>query len=75
MNHELTQSALIPALMKFYVDVEQTGQTTEFYDKFTIRYHISHIFKGLWNSPLHRQMMITESKNGLQFVKFINSKF
>lgn len=72
MNHELAQKSLIPALMKFYVDVETTGQSTEFYDKFTIRYHISHIFKGLWASTLHRQMMISESKNGNQFVKFVN---
>ncbi|CRK98093.1 CLUMA_CG011461, isoform A [Clunio marinus] len=72
MSHELAQSSLIPALMKFYVDVETTGQSTEFYDKFTIRYHISHIFKSMWNSPLHRQMMVSESKNGIQFVKFIN---
>jgi ubiquitin conjugation factor E4 B len=72
MNHELAQSALIPALMKFYVDVETTGQSTEFYDKFTIRYHISHIFKSLWSSPVHRQMIVAESKNGNQFVKFVN---
>lgn len=72
MNHELAQSCLIASLMKFYVDVETTGQSTEFYDKFTIRYHISHIFKSMWNSSLHRQMIVAESKNGNQFVKFIN---
>jgi len=37
MNHQLAQTSLIPALMKFYVEVETTGQSTEFYDKFTIR--------------------------------------
>lgn len=37
MNHELAQTGLVSALMKFYVDVETTGQSTEFYDKFTIR--------------------------------------
>jgi ubiquitin conjugation factor E4 B len=58
--------------MKFYVDIETTGQSTEFYDKFTIRYHISHILKGMWNSQLHRNLVIAESKNGKQFVKFIN---
>lgn len=72
MAHELTQMCLISALMKFYVDIETTGQSTEFYDKFTIRYHISHILKGMWNSPLHRNLVIAESKNGKQFVKFIN---
>jgi ubiquitin conjugation factor E4 B len=72
MSHELTHKYLICALMKFYVEVETTGQSTEFYDKFTIRYHISHIFKSMWNSTLHRQSILVESKNGKQFVKFIN---
>ncbi|CAO1411011.1 unnamed protein product [Diamesa tonsa] len=72
MNHELAQTALIAALMRFYVDIESTGQSTEFYDKFTIRYHISHLFKNMWNSPIHRSQFLVESKNGNQFVKFIN---
>lgn len=37
MNHELAQTVLVSALMRFYVDIETTGQSTEFYDKFTIR--------------------------------------
>lgn len=36
------------------------------------RYHISHLFKGMWESAIHRQAMIDESKTGKQFVKFIN---
>ncbi|XP_053677494.1 ubiquitin conjugation factor E4 B [Anopheles nili] len=72
INHELAQTALVSALMKFYTDIETTGQSTEFYDKFTIRYHISHLFKGLWESPLHRQAFVQESKSGKQFVKFVN---
>ncbi|XP_055375638.1 ubiquitin conjugation factor E4 B [Condylostylus longicornis] len=72
LNHELAQTVLLSSLMKFYVDIETTGQSTEFYDKFTIRYHISHLFKGMWENPIHRQVMITESASGKQFVKFIN---
>ncbi|XP_055633868.1 ubiquitin conjugation factor E4 B [Toxorhynchites rutilus septentrionalis] len=72
INHELAQTALVSALMKFYTDIETTGQSTEFYDKFTIRYHISHLFKGLWDSAVHRQAIVSESKGGKQFVKFVN---
>uniref|UniRef100_A0A8D8PJ94 Ubiquitin conjugation factor E4 B n=1 Tax=Culex pipiens TaxID=7175 RepID=A0A8D8PJ94_CULPI len=72
INHELAQTALVSALMKFYTDIETTGQSTEFYDKFTIRYHISHLFKGLWDSVVHRQAIVNESKIGKQFVKFVN---
>lgn len=39
---------------------------------YACRYHISHLFKGMWESPVHRQAMITESKTGKHFVKFIN---
>lgn len=72
MNHELAQTVLISSLMKFYTEIETTGQSTEFYDKFTIRYHISHLFKAMWSSAVHRRAMIDESKSGKQFVKFIN---
>ncbi|XP_023161123.2 ubiquitin conjugation factor E4 B [Drosophila hydei] len=71
-NHVLAQNALVSALMRFYVDVETTGQSTEFYDKFTIRYHISHLFKSMWENPIHRQAVICESRQGNQFVKFVN---
>ncbi|XP_037954854.1 ubiquitin conjugation factor E4 B-like [Teleopsis dalmanni] len=70
--HELTNTVLFNSLMKFYVDIETTGENTEFYDKFSIRYHISHLFKAMWSMPMVRQVMIRESQTGSHFVKFIN---
>jgi ubiquitin conjugation factor E4 B len=43
-------------------EVEQTGASSEFYDKFTIRYHISIIMKSMWESPVHKIAVISESK-------------
>ena len=43
-------------------DVEQTGMHSQFYEKFSIRYHISHIFKSIWDDPSHRKKFITESR-------------
>ena len=63
---------LVSALMKFYSDVEQTGASSEFYDKFSIRYHISIIFKELWNMPVHRSHFIEVATSGQNFVKFVN---
>lgn len=40
MAHPVSQKMLPSALMKFYTEIETTGQSTEFYDKFTIRYFI-----------------------------------
>lgn len=37
MAHPVSQRSLPRALMKFYTEIETTGQSTEFYDKFTIR--------------------------------------
>ncbi|XP_061379207.1 ubiquitin conjugation factor E4 B [Danaus plexippus] len=72
MDHPMSQTALPSALMKFYTDIETTGQSTEFYDKFTIRFHISIILKGMWDRPIHKQAIVKESRSGRQFVKFIN---
>lgn len=54
MAHPIAELYLPSSLMKFYTDVETTGASSEFYDKFTIRYHISIILKTMWASPVHR---------------------
>ncbi|XP_002737351.1 ubiquitin conjugation factor E4 B [Saccoglossus kowalevskii] len=72
VNHPLAALHLAPALMRFYTDVETTGSSNEFYDKFSIRYHISIIFKSLWNIPLHQQAIIQETISGKDFVRFVN---
>lgn len=71
-NHPLSVKHLVPALMKFYTDVEHTGATSEFYDKFTIRYHISTIFKSLWQNIAHHGTFMEEFNSGKQFVRYIN---
>uniref|UniRef100_A0A8C5S5K4 Ubiquitin conjugation factor E4 B n=1 Tax=Laticauda laticaudata TaxID=8630 RepID=A0A8C5S5K4_LATLA len=71
-NHPLSVKLLVPSLMKFYTDVEHTGATSEFYDKFTIRYHISTIFKSLWQNIAHHGTFMEEFNSGKQFVRYIN---
>lgn len=72
MAHPISKTLLASYLMKFYTDVETTGSSSEFYDKFSIRYHISLILKSMWDSPVHRTSIVNESNNGKQFVKFVN---
>ncbi|KTW29866.1 hypothetical protein T552_01070 [Pneumocystis carinii B80] len=63
---------LLPALMLFYVEVESTGLSSQFYDKFNIRYQISQIFKAIWENPGHREKLLLESRNNFNFfVKFV----
>ena len=72
MSHYISQEHLPGSLMRFYTEVEQTGSSNEFYDKFTIRYHISIIMKSMWESDTHKMAIISESHNGKNFIKFIN---
>ena len=39
---------------------------------YSTRYHISIIMKSMWESPVHKMAIITESNNGKNFIKFIN---
>jgi len=71
-NHPLAVQHLAPSLMKFYTDIETTGSSNEFYDKFSIRYHISIIFKSLWQSPQYQDAVVEESRSGNEFVRFVN---
>merc|ERR1712058_172211 len=72
MSHPIASDHLPSSLMRFYTEVEQTGSSNEFYDKFTIRYHISIIIKSMWDSAVHKMAIISESHNGKNFIKFIN---
>ena len=69
MSHPICEEFLPSALMRFYTDVEQTGSSNEFYEKFTTRYHISIIMKSMWESAVHKIAIISESKNGKQFIR------
>ncbi|KAI8081622.1 ubiquitin elongating factor core-domain-containing protein [Halteromyces radiatus] len=71
-SNPLALKHLVPSLMAFYVDVEQTGASSQFYDKFNIRYNISHVMKRIWNHPMHREQLREESKNQELFTRFIN---
>ena len=45
-----------------YLGCEKMGGSNEFYDKFTVRYHVSVILQRLWEHPDHRSVIVDESK-------------
>ncbi|CAG2202437.1 UBE4B [Mytilus edulis] len=65
LMHPLALQHLVPALMNFYTDIESTGASSEFYDKFAIRYHLSIILKVMWTIPAHQNRMIEEAKTDI----------
>ncbi|KAG0749651.1 hypothetical protein G6F57_002879 [Rhizopus arrhizus] len=71
-SHPLALEHLVSSLMTFYVEVEQTGASSQFYDKFNIRYNISHIMKTLWNHPAHRTKVREASRDSDTFTRFVN---
>eukprot|EP00158_Paraphelidium_tribonemae_P008318 Partr_v1_DN28549_c0_g1_i2_m73322 putative ubiquitin conjugation factor E4 len=74
-THPIAIEHLIAGLIGFYVDVEKTGMSSQFYDKFGIRYNIASIFKLLWDSypMIYRDKIKDESVARWDtFVKFVN---
>lgn len=71
--HALALQHLVPALMNFWIEAENTGSHTQFYDKFNMRYHLSQIFKSIWSNPKHKQQIHDQAQaSGSDFVVFIN---
>jgi len=64
---------LLHSLMKFYIEVEDTGAHTQFYDKFNIRFEIFQIIKNIWGTRMYKDNLEAEAKvNRAFFVKFVN---
>ncbi|WFD37029.1 RING-type E3 ubiquitin transferase [Malassezia cuniculi] len=72
-THPVVLENLMPGLVKVWIEVESTGSSTQFYDKFNIRYHLSLIFKQIWENPAHAARLRRESvEQSARFVVFIN---
>ncbi|KAJ6585038.1 ubiquitin elongating factor core-domain-containing protein [Mycena capillaripes] len=72
-THPMALKHLMPALTHFYIEVEQTGASSQFYDKFSARRNISYILKVVWNNPTHREALNAEAARDVnKFVRFVN---
>ncbi|SPO49352.1 related to UFD2 - ubiquitin fusion degradation protein [Moesziomyces antarcticus] len=71
--HGLALQHLVPALMNFWIEAENTGSNSQFYEKFNMRYHLSQIFKAVWSNAQHKQQIQRQAQAGSSdFVVFIN---
>ncbi|KAF8843284.1 hypothetical protein BDN67DRAFT_946028 [Paxillus ammoniavirescens] len=71
-SHPLALKHLMQALTHFYIEVEQTGASSQFYDKFNARRNIAYILKAIWSNPVHREALNAEAQNVDKFIRFIN---
>ena len=64
---------LLHALLKCYIEVENTGTHGQFYEKFNIRHRIFHIIKAIWDNGIYRKRLAEEAKSNVEFfVRFVN---
>lgn len=71
-TNRLALNNLFHSLMQFYIDVERTGASSQFEDKFNTRYYISQIFRRIWSTRIYRQKLEDESKSDPEFfIKFV----
>lgn len=71
-NNELVRKHILYALLDFYVIVEKTGSSSQFYDKFNSRYSISIILEELYHITEYRNQIIFQSRNNADFfVRFV----
>lgn len=69
---QLCLDQLLHTLMQFYIDIERTGASSQFEDKFNARYYISQVIKTIWTNRVYRQRLEAESKVDSDFfVKFV----
>ncbi|KAF8606876.1 hypothetical protein BDV93DRAFT_488785 [Ceratobasidium sp. AG-I] len=71
-SHPLSHKHLVPALVSFYVEVEQTGASSQFYDKFESRRNMSYILRAVWSNHTHREALTKTAQNIDKFVRFAN---
>ena len=65
----------IVACTYFSTDCEAMGGSNEFFDKFSVRYHISVILKQLWLYHTHHATMValsTDTQDDAPFIRFVN---
>ncbi|KAJ9117556.1 hypothetical protein QFC22_004406 [Naganishia vaughanmartiniae] len=71
--HPLASHYLMPTLVRFFIDVEITGASTQFYDKFNIRRDIDMIFKAMWDNPIQREAFVQARRDDFElFIRFVN---
>ncbi|KAH3664421.1 hypothetical protein WICMUC_005806 [Wickerhamomyces mucosus] len=71
-TNDLVSNNLLYSLLDFYVIVEKTGSSSQFYDKFNSRYHISSILEQIWKTPLYKNQLIYQSENNEEFfIRFV----
>ncbi|CAN3376745.1 E4 ubiquitin-protein ligase Ufd2p [Diutina rugosa] len=72
-SNPMVKDNLLFCLLDFYVMVEKTGASSQFYDKFNSRYHVSVILEEIWKGGAHYKSQLSDysKKHVSFFVRFV----
>ena len=71
-DSEIMKEHLMKSLVKFYVDIEFSGSSNQFYEKFNFRFDTASVFDRLWKINFYKQKL--KELVGTEYLeKFINS--
>jgi ubiquitin conjugation factor E4 B len=62
IDNKLTETSLMPEIIKLYIDMEHSGTSHQFHDRLTPRYHMALFLKYIWNNEKYRKVFIQTSK-------------
>lgn len=71
LKNPVTEFHLIPAMVKLYVDLEKTGSSNQFYDKFNPRYYMAVLLKYIWKFGVFKNSLIDMAKSA-ELLRFLN---
>jgi ubiquitin conjugation factor E4 B len=71
-DNQLATQFLPAAITRYWVDIEHTGASSQFYEKFSIRYNISQVIRYLWTLPRHRDSFKQAWNDSALFLGFVN---
>jgi ubiquitin conjugation factor E4 B len=77
VTHKWAREYLVHVLIQFYIDIEQTGRSSQFYDKFNTRYNISQTLKHILKKEEHKkklhELAATHSDLFVRFAALVNN--
>eukprot|EP01017_Pseudomicrothorax_dubius_P030585 TRINITY_DN382_c0_g1_i5.p1 TRINITY_DN382_c0_g1~~TRINITY_DN382_c0_g1_i5.p1 ORF type:complete len:802 (-),score=191.57 TRINITY_DN382_c0_g1_i5:1102-3507(-) len=73
VNEPSCLNNLTAQLIRFYVDIENTGASNQYYAKYQYRHQVAIIFKVLWKSEEYKNALIKLGKTSSDFERFINA--
>jgi hypothetical protein len=61
----IMREQLLPAVLRLYCDIERSGQSSQFYDKFNVRQSVSQLLRWMLTQEVHQMALGKLAKQAL----------